>query len=451
MNFDIVILAAGMGVRTKLPYSKLVAKINGKPMIYFPLKAAIMTNPSNIIIVTNKNNDGVEKALEEIEYPIKFVKQQSLAGTADALKTALRLSKSDYLVVINGDMPLLRAEIIKKLLSYAETKNPDEAFIYTKPENPGTLGRVFFEKDDFKIVEASETSKSSNYVNAGLYLFKRGFLEKNIDILRPNNNKKELYITDLFNLKANKTACFYEDWKSLCGVNSLDELEFAGCELRSRKIASLLSNGVIIYDGSTLYIEEDAEVGRGTLIYPHAVIKGKSRIGENCVVESFSTISDSALRNNVTVKSGSYIEGSLVKENSVIGPMAHLRPGSIIGKSCKVGNFVETKKAVLEQGVKASHLSYLGDCQIGKNTNIGCGTITCNYDGFRKYKTEIGSNVFIGSDSQLVAPVRIGNGSLIAAGSTVVKDVPDDAMAISRAEQKNIEGAAKRFREKRQR
>ena len=449
MNFDIIILAAGMGTRTGLPYSKLAAEINGKPLICFSAAAEIDANPSDIVVVTNSDNDDVEKALGVLGYPFKFAKQQLLAGTADALQTGLEFCKADCLVVINGDMPLVIPEIIEKIASFQA--GIDEAFIYTKPDSPGNMGRVFFEGDDFRIIEAHEPADGkTEYVNSGVYFFRRAFLEANIDKLNANNKKNELYITDLFNLKANKKAVFCEDWKSLSGVNSLKEFEFAAKALRDRKIDTLFEKGVIIYDRETVYIESDVEVGNSTVIYPYSVLKGGSKIGKKCVIESFSTVLESEISDNVIIKSGSYIEGSIVGEKSVIGPMAHLRPGSVVGQLCRVGNFVETKKAVLKEGVKASHLSYLGDCEIGRETNIGCGTITCNYDGFEKHKTVIGSNVFIGSDSQLVAPVKIGDAALIAAGSTITEDVPRDALAISRANQKNIPGGAARFRKKRQ-
>ncbi len=448
MKFDLIILAAGMGTRMKLPYSKLIININGKPLIYFTLKEALPAKPLNVIVVTNAGNNDVENALVDFKKSIKFVKQGELLGTADAVMTGIRFVKSDYVAVINGDMPLIKADVIRKLVDYSHA---DETLIYTEVANAGTLGSIIFKKDDFQIVEASEfDNQCSKYVNSGVYLFKRTFLEDNLSKLSANNNKHELYITDLFNRKADKKALLYKDWKVLSGVNNLKELEFAAGVLRERKIDALMDKGVLIYDKNNSYIEEDVEIGASTILYPYVNIKGNTEIGTCCSIESFSTIKNSVIGDNVVIKSGSYIEDSSIGKGSLIGPMAHLRPGSVIKNECKVGNFVETKNTIFGHNVKASHLSYIGDCDVGEGTNIGCGTITCNYDGFNKFKTVIGKNVFIGSDSQLVAPVHIGDGALVAAGSTIVENVPEDALAISRTMQKNIKDAAKRFREKKQ-
>ncbi len=446
MKFDLIILAAGKGVRMNLPYSKLIADINGRPLIYYTVREALKAEPSTIIAVTNVDNNDVENALGDFGNSIKFVKQKKLLGTADAVIMGLTLSQSEYVVVINGDMPLITSDAIKKLFDHLPT---DETVIYTKSDDAGSLGRIIFTKDNFEIVEAADLNgRLSKYVNSGIYIFKRSFLDKNLGELTSDNNKHELYITDLFNRKAAKNALFYKNWKDLSGVNNIYELKFAAEILKRRKINALMEKGVIIHGDS--YIEEDVKIEAPAVIYPYVVLKGKTKIGSGCTVESFSTIKNSVIADNVVIKSGSYIEDSSVGEKSLIGPMAHLRPGSVIKRECKVGNFVETKKATFEPNVKASHLSYIGDCDVGEGTNIGCGTITCNYDGFNKFKTIIGKNVFIGSDSQLVAPVKIGNGALVAAGSTIVEDVPENAMAISRTTQKNIKNAAKRFRNKRE-
>ena len=286
--------------------------------------------------------------------------------------------------------------------------------------------------------EATQEIKKIKEVNAGVYCFNAKELFKALDKIDNNNEKGEYYLTDVIGIqvKENKKVQSFilEDSQEILGVNSKVELAIANQVLRERKNISLMEEGVIFLDPKSSYIEENVTVGKDTIIYPNVVLEGNTQIGENCKIIGNTRIVDSILKDNIVIES-SVIEESIIENGVTMGPFAHLRPKSHLKEMVHIGNFVEVKKSTLEKGVKAGHLTYLGDAQVGENTNIGAGTITCNYDGVNKFKTIIGKEAFIGSDSMLVAPVTIGEKALVGAGSVITKDVPDKSLAVSRSKQ----------------
>lgn len=345
-------------------------------------------------------------------------------------------------MILCGDTPLLREETLKELYKFHKDTDSVTTILTSIYDNPFGYGRIVKENGLVKAIveekEADAEIKKIKEVNAGVYCFKGRELFEALSKITNNNEKGEYYLTDVIGIQVGEgkqvQSYVLSDNIEILGVNSKVELAQASKVLRDRKNIELMEKGAILIDPATVYIEEDVEIGRDTIIYPGAVLQGKTVIGENCQILGASRIVDSILRNNIKVES-SVIEDSILENGVTIGPFAHLRPKSHLKEKVHIGNFVEVKKSVLEKGVKAGHLTYLGDAQIGEDTNIGAGTITCNYDGKNKFKTIVGKNSFIGSDSMLVAPVIIGENALVGAGSVITKDVPDNSLAVSRSKQ----------------
>jgi bifunctional UDP-N-acetylglucosamine pyrophosphorylase/glucosamine-1-phosphate N-acetyltransferase len=373
----------------------------------------------------------------------KIFVQASQQGTADAVKSADFESLEGTVVILNGDHPLLTgADIREFLMEFKETK-ASVAVVSTELEEPGSFGRIVRHKGELRaIVEAKDASSEAlkiKEVNTGLYIAKAEALVEYLPLIQSQNIQNEYYLTDLISLShehGEKVIAIKGRTTVAFGVNSQDELSRATQKIFKAKVQSLLENGVIIIDPDHTYVEEAVEVGASTVIYPGVYLKGKTKIASFCVLEPNCMIIDSELAEHVEVKASSYIEGSKIGKQCVIGPFARLRPETELADEVKIGNFVETKKVKLAKGVKASHLTYLGDAEVGEGTNIGCGTITCNYAADKKkYKTVIGKNVFVGSDTQFVAPITIGDGAVIGSGSTITKDVPANALAVARGKQ----------------
>ncbi len=459
-SINMVILAAGQGTRLKLDIAKPLCPLNGKKLVDYAIKGIFefSTNlalKSSLDFVVGHKKEDVQGYLESTyqDKQLSFVVQDQQLGTGHALKcyfdSCPTAWDNEYTLVSCADTPLINAYVFEKLLNHLKTENLSAVCASFITDNPRGYGRIVTgEGQGFKIVEekdATDSEKKITEVNSGVYIFKTKHIREYINNLSNNNNSSEFYLTDLFQLDyAVETICF-EDGTQFCGVNNLVQLELTSKELCLRKIRSLQLSGVIFINSDAVYIDDEVEVQSRSVIYPNVTLKGETRVGHGVTIESGSTIVDSHLEEEVLVKSNSYIESSTIGKASVIGPMAHLRPGSILGYQCKIGNFVETKKVKLSDGVKVSHLSYVGDADIGERTNIGCGFITCNYDGANKHKTVIGSDSFIGSDCQMIAPVNLGSRVFIGSGSTINKDVPDDAFAIARQRQITKEGAAKKF------
>lgn len=416
MEQDIVavVLAAGKGTRMKSNKSKLVHKIYGKELVKRVVETAEKSDIKDIIAVVGYKKEEVQKVLGDT---VKYAYQEEMLGTGHAVLQAEEYleGRKGKVVVLNGDVPIIRPETIKKLIEKS-IKNKEYATVLTAIyNNPTGYGRII--RDDGgnvkEIVEEkdlSEEQKSNKEINAGIYCFDIDELLKALKELKPNNAQGELYLTDvvkIMNDKGLKTgAVIVKDNTEILGVNDRMQLELLTKVLKMRINQYHMQNGVTIEDMDNTYIYDDVEIGVDTVIHPNTTIKNDVVIGENCE----------------------------------IGPNAYIREGCRLADTVKIGSFVEIKKAIIGEGAKVPHLSYMGDCEIGGKTNIGCGTITCNYDGFNKSKTIIGEHSFIGSNTNLVAPVTLGENSFVAAGSTITNDVPDDSLAIARERQKNIEG-----------
>ncbi len=448
MGLYTVILAAGLGTRMKSSTTKVLHPINGKPIIRHVVEAAKALTPEQIVVVVSPESNGIQEALRDEK--VTFAVQKEPKGTADALKAARRklggLKKGGGTVLIlSGDTPLINPLTLQHLLKVHKHKRESLSILSFVAQGNHAYGRIVREGQNVtSIVEdrdADSVQKKISEVNSGIYAIESSILTLLREI-KLNLRKGEYYLTDIVGIAARKGYCvgshMLGDETELTGINTRRELCMAGLYLRDKIVSKWLDRGVSFVNPKSVIIDPDVSIGVDTIIYPNVIIEGKSVIGSNCNIYPNTRIIDSTIGDNVIIKDSSVIESSNIKDRAMIGPFAHLRPGSIIGISAKIGNFVEIKKSVIGDGTKASHLSYLGDAEIGENVNIGAGTITCNYDGVTKYKTVIEEEAFIGSDTQLVAPVKVGKGAYVGAGSTITKDVPPRALAISRTSQKNI-------------
>ena len=441
MKLKTLILAAGKGTRMKSELPKVIHEVNGIPMISKIIKVLEVLKPEeNILILGHKKEEVLKVVGEDADYVV----QTEQLGTGHAVLQAKDKLK-DYdgdVMVLCGDTPLLREETLKELYKFHRDTDSETTILTSIYDNPFGYGRIVKENGLVKAIveekEADAEIKKIKEVNAGVYCFKGRELFDALSKITNNNEKGEYYLTDVIGIQVGegkKVQSFVlNDNIEILGVNSKVELAQASKVLRDRKNIDLMEKGAILIDPSAVYAEEDVVVGRDTVIYPGAILQGKTVIGENCQILGTTRIIDSTLGNDIKVES-SVIEESILEDGVTMGPFAHLRPKSHLKEKVHVGNFVEVKKSTLEKGVKAGHLTYLGDAQIGEDTNIGAGTITCNYDGKNKFKTVVGKNSFIGSDSMLVAPVIIGENALVGAGSVITKDVPDNSLAVSRSKQ----------------
>lgn len=455
MSDDIVtiILAAGLGKRMKSGLAKVLHPVAGVPMILYPVKAAGEISSVKTIVVAGHQADRVKDVLSDKDVEIVFQAEQK--GTADAVRLAVD-SISGFkgmVVVLCGDVPLITSEIVAGLIEAHKNAAASMTVLTTEVQDPSGYGRIFRGTGGsvLKIVEdrdADEKIKGIREINTGIYVFDSTFLSEILGEIRSENAQKELYLTDSIELGISKglkvLAHKTLQYEEVMGINTRAELAAAEGLMRNRINNRHLINGVSMVNPDTVYIDESVVIARDVTIYPGTFIQGNTVIGEGSVIYPNNRIVNSVIGCSVTIKDASVIEDSRVGDNAQIGPFAHLRPGTVLDKNVHIGNYVELKKTFVGEGSKANHLTYLGDTEIGSGVNIGAGTITCNYDGYKKHKTTIGNGVFVGSDVQFIAPVNIGDGALIAAGSTVTKDVPPGALAISRVEQENREGYAEK-------
>jgi bifunctional UDP-N-acetylglucosamine pyrophosphorylase/glucosamine-1-phosphate N-acetyltransferase len=450
----VVILAAGLGTRMKSGLAKALHPLAGRLLVQHVLNTSASLEPSRIVLVLGHQADNVRKAAEE--YKPEFVFQEEQLGTGHAVRQAKEAiaAAAGPVMILCADTPLLTPERLKTAIELHQKSRAAVTLITARVEDPFGYGRVVRSRlGVMKIVEekdATAAQKKIKEVNAGIYCFEKKFLLSALDGLGKNNAQGEYYLPDTIALARKKklkvSALVCDNADEVLGVNTRQDLSRAEAVMRDRINRKWMFAGVTMLDPATTFVGSEVLLGRDTVLYGNVRIEGKTSIGEACTVFPGSRIADSVIGNHVTIKDCSVIEESDIAAKASIGPFAHLRPGSIIGEGAKIGNFVEIKKSKIGEGSKANHLSYIGDATIGKDVNIGAGVITCNYDGFDKYPTVIEDGVFVGSDSQLVAPVRIGRGALIAAGATITRDVPPDALAISRAPQDIREGFALRRR-----
>ena len=445
-----VVLAAGKGTRMKSrdpQHSKVSYPILGKALVNYVLDAIIPLEMKNIVVVVGFGGD-VTKSL--VEDRAAVVWQKDLSGTGNAVLQAKNLlrDKEGSTLVICGDTPLVTTESIENIFKVHEKINNKLTIVTAVLENPKGYGRIIREEKSNHVLAIKEEKDCNEYekdireVNAGLYVFDNKSLFEYIDQLTTNNAQKEYYLTDLVEIfirNGKKVGAYVvEDAVEVFGINDRIQLSYAGKVIRKRINHKLMLSGVSMEDPDSTYISPDVQIGRDTIIMPNTTIFGKCRIGEA------NTIGPNTYLNHVTVGDDNLIQSSWISDTGIgnfneIGPFTKMRAGTIIGNHCRVGNFVELKNAIFKDGVKSAHLTYIGDSEVGEKTNIGCGTITANYDGYNKTRCDIGKNVFLGSGTILVAPIKVEDASFTAAGSTITKDVKTDSLVIARARQVEIE------------
>ncbi|NIM02222.1 MAG: UDP-N-acetylglucosamine diphosphorylase/glucosamine-1-phosphate N-acetyltransferase [Acidobacteria bacterium] len=439
---------------------KLLHPVAGRPMVAWVLDAAAALKPAKSVTVVGYQADRVRSALAHSRS--SFVLQKEQRGTGHAVLQAARHigSKPGSLLILNGDLPSLRSATLRKLVATHRRSRSALTVLTAELRDATGYGRILRDGKGRveRIVEHRDASRDERRVreiNTGVFVANPAKLFPVLRRLRPDNDQGEYYITDavheLLDRGERVGAVCHSDAEEVLGVNTRQELARASQMLFDRQAEHLQDRGVTLLDAARIWIDPRAKVGRDTVIYPGVIVEGACRIGAECVIRPGCRIVDSTIGAGTEIKDFSVVLESRVARNAAVGPFAHLRPGSILDDSTKVGNFVEVKKTRLGRGSKASHLTYLGDATIGEGCNIGAGTITCNYDGANKSPTDLGKGVFIGSNTQLVAPLKIGAGAYVAAGSTVTRDVPKGALAIGRSRQKNIEGWVARQSKKRKR
>jgi bifunctional UDP-N-acetylglucosamine pyrophosphorylase/glucosamine-1-phosphate N-acetyltransferase len=436
-----IVLAAGKGTRMKSALPKVLHPVAGMPMITYPLSALKSTDVEDVRVIVGHGKEMVQNVVHSLGF--SCFEQKDQKGTADAVKSADPATMQGDVFIVNGDHPLLTAEDFKGLVKKFREDNADIAVMSAELANPGSYGRIVRQSGEIRaIVEAKDAGHETlaiKEINSGIYLVKSEVLNELLPKISNDNQQSEYYLTDIISLGIENgftVKAYLSDSRVAFGVNDQKALATATQSLMRGKVQQLMENGVVIIDPKNTYIEPTVSVGAGTVIHPGVYLRSRSVVGNFCVIEMGVQMENSIVGNSVMLKAYSVLEESKVESNSQIGPFARLRPQSEIGEDCKVGNFVELKKTKMGKGSKASHLTYLGDAELGSNVNIGCGTITCNYAvDKKKYKTEIGDDVFVGSDSQFIAPVKVGNKAVIGSGSVITKDVPEKALAVTRAKQ----------------
>jgi len=446
-----IILAAGKGTRMCSPLPKVLHPVAGIPMIHKVIHACLGSGAEDIRLVVGFQSNLVKNVSNIL--PVNCYEQLNPLGTADAVKAAQIDSIEGLILIINGDHPLIQAQDLKSIIREFQESKSDLAVVTAEVKNPGSLGRIVRHHGELMaIVEAKDASQETlkiKEVNSGLYIVKSDVLKDLLPQVQNNNSQREYYLTDIITLgkeQEYKVSAIKSTPTVAFGVNTQEELARANRIIFRRKTKALMEQGVVIIDPKNTYVEEEVEIGPGSVIYPGAYLRGKTKSGAFCVFEPHCFVIDCHLGDSVEVRAGSYLEKSKLHNKVSVGPYARLRPETELGEESHIGNFVELKKVKFGKKSKAGHLTYLGDAEIGEDVNIGCGTITCNYAADRKkYKTKIGNRVFVGSDVQFVAPVEVGEGSIIASGTTVTEDVPAKALAIARAKQVNKENYATKF------
>lgn len=439
---DVLILAAGLGTRMRSQKAKVLHELGGRPLIAHVVQKAQSLQPRKIYVVVGHQATEVEtvvRAQPNINDLAAFVSQAEQRGTGDAVMSGRAALKDagSTLLILSGDVPLVRAETLSKFVEHHRSSGSVCSILSVKLENPTGYGRIVRDEEGSfaRIVEqkdATPDEKLIREVNSGIYCFETAELFSALDRVQPANQQGEYYLTDapaILLADGDRIEVYlHGDAREVSGINTRADLAEFENLLRRSTIRSLMLAGVTFIDPSHAYISAEAQLGRDCVIHPDVVIEGNTVIGDNCVIRSGTRITNSRIGNDVVIIDHSVIVDSVVESNCTVGPFAHLRMNAQLEAGSAVGNFVEVKKSRLGSGSKAMHLTYLGDATIGAQTNIGAGTITCNYDGKQKHETVIGDKVKIGSDTMLVAPVTVGNGSVTAAGSVITSDVPPDTL-----------------------
>ncbi|MFF3103535.1 bifunctional UDP-N-acetylglucosamine diphosphorylase/glucosamine-1-phosphate N-acetyltransferase GlmU [Viridibacillus arvi] len=443
-NVYAVILAAGQGTRMKSKLYKVLHPVCGKPMVEHVVDHIQTLDVERIVTIVGY---GAEKVKEQLGEKSEYVLQAEQLGTAHAVQQVEPIlgELEGTTIVICGDTPLIRPETMKALFEHHESNHAKATILTAIAEDPTGYGRILRSTDQqvAQIVEQKDATPEQRQVkeiNTGTYCFDNKALFAALKLVKNDNAQGEYYLPDVIEIlqKQGEVVAAYvtENFAETLGVNDRIALSQAEETMRARINEQHMRNGVTIINPNNTYISVDAQIGRDTVIQPGVIIEGASSIGEDCIIGPNSQIQNSRIGNRTTVHS-SVVRESVIGEDTAVGPFAHIRPDSDLGDHVKIGNFVEVKKTKIDNGSKVSHLSYLGDAEVGTEVNIGCGTITVNYDGKNKFKTVIEDNAFVGCNSNLVAPVTVGKGSFVAAGSTITKDIPADALAIARSRQEN--------------
>lgn len=445
--FTSVILAAGMGTRMKSKMPKVLHKVCGKPLSKWVIDASKAAGADKVCAVVGHKAETVKELLGDV---CEFALQAEQKGTGHAVMQAIDVIKNSKgeVVILNGDTPLITAETINKAIEYHKN-NGNQATVITAILDDATgYGRIVRDNDGsvLKIVEqkdASEEEKKINEVNSGMYVFDAQSLVYALDKITPNNAQGEYYLTDTLEilLSAGKKIGGYaiSDNDEIRGINDRVQLNEAEKIMQKRINEYHMRNGVTMRNPESVYIEDGVEIGNDTEICQNVTIKSGTKIGSDCVIGSGSMLNRAVIHDGVDVLSSVILE-SEVDEGTHVGPFAYIRPNCHVGKEVKVGDFVELKNSNIDDGTKISHLTYIGDSDVGKRVNFGCGTVTCNYDGKKKYRTTIGDDCFVGCNTNFVSPINVGDGVYIAAGSTITEDIPENSLSIARARQVNKEG-----------
>ena len=452
-DIHVVILAAGQGTRMKSRLPKVLHPVSGRPMIEHVLRTAESVRPATITLIVGHRADVVRERLRGGS-ELQFAVQEPQLGTAHALQQAepVLAGHTGTVVLLSGDVPLLRPEALRRLVETHQAAGAAATVMTANVDRPYGYGRIVRTKGRIaRIVEerdASPTERQIREINSGIYAFDLAPLFDALRGIASQNAQGEFYLTDLIAIyrrrKLPVETLLNEHPHEIRGINSRTELAEVSRIVRQTKNEELMAAGVTIIDPATTYIDPDVQVGPDTVIHPGVLLEGQTRVGAACELHAQVRIVDSEIGDQVTVNNFCLIVGAQVANGAQVGPFAHLRPETRVGEKAKIGNFVELKKTTLGPGSKANHLSYLGDATIGANVNVGAGTITCNYDGERKHPTVIEDGAFIGSDTQLIAPVKVGKGAYVGAGSSITEDVPAGALGIARGRQSNVEGWVER-------
>jgi len=455
-DFVLVILAAGKGTRLKSALAKVLHSAGGRPLIEQVVRACQPLKPREILAVVGHQADDVRTAVAPLG--VKTVMQVPQRGTGHAMLVARRAisPRAKFVILLPGDAPLIRTETLAALALAHRESGAAATILSAEIENPSGYGRIV-RQDDGSVAAIVEDSaltaeqRPIREINSSMYCFTLAKLWPVLATLKPQNVHKELYLTDAIAVLRQKgekvQAVLASDPDEVLGCNTRADVAAVDAVFRRRKRAAIMDGGVTIELPETVLIDPEVMVGADTRIEPGVQLLGKTRIGAGCIIRTGSVLSDAVLDDDVLVKPYTIVSNSHLARGTQAGPFAHLREGARLEENARVGNFVEVKKSVLGKGVKSMHLTYLGDARVGSGTNIGAGTITCNYDGVNKNPTTIGKGVFIGSDTALVAPVRVGDGAYVGAGSVITENVPPDALGLARGKQVNkADWAAKRRR-----
>jgi bifunctional UDP-N-acetylglucosamine pyrophosphorylase/glucosamine-1-phosphate N-acetyltransferase len=453
-DLSTIILAAGKGTRMKSDLVKVLHPLLGVPMLSYPIDLSIngIGSGKTIVVVGYQGERIRDRFTDE---RLTFVDQGDPVGTGHAVLCAEGHLKGfkGTVIILCGDVPLLKRDTLRKFIDAHEGKDGSITVMTAVLEDPSGYGRIVRMNGGLiqRIVEEKDASPGElaiKEINTGIYCARSPFLFEALGKVSTDNAQGEYYLTDIVAIAHEEGRNVYafpvEDSTEVMGINTRVDLAKADEILRNELLTGMMLGGVSIIDPKTTYIDKSVKVGRDTVIYPNCFLHGETVIGERCILEPNSQITDSKIGSDVVIKACSVIAESTIEEGASIGPFARLRPGTVVKRNARIGNFVEVKKSVIGEGSKANHLTYLGDTTLGRDVNIGAGTITCNYDGKKKYPTVIEDFVFVGSNTALVAPVTAKKGSTIGAGSTITKDVPEGALAITRPKQRNIRGWKKR-------